>query len=74
MQSYKLMKILLNTSFLFLTLLIYEQKSFALNDFQIREFCKRDRRKLTCIKNLKIKRLDLLKGNRIEIPVIPYKR
>ena len=67
------MKLLLNLLFISLNLLMNEHKTYALNNFQIREFCQRDRRKLTCIKNLKIKRSNLLKGKRIEIPVIPFK-
>ena len=55
-------------------LFIYENKSFALTDYQIREICKKQRRKLTCIKNMQNKRFELLKGNRIKIPVIPFKR
>ena len=68
------MKILLNIFLIFLTLFIYENKVFALNDYQIREFCKNKRRRTSCIKDLQNKRIYLLKGNRIEIPVIPFKR
>ena len=39
----------------------------------MREICKNERRKFTCIKNLRIKKFNLIEGNRIEIPVIPYK-
>jgi len=41
---------------------------------QIKKICKNEKRKLTCLKNLKEKRSNLQKGNYIEIPVIPYKR
>ena len=68
------MKILLNIFFIFLALLIYENKVFALNDYQIRKFCKNKSRRTSCIKNLQNKKLNLIKGNRIEIPVIPFKR
>ena len=49
-------------------------KSYSLSDYQIEKFCKKDKRELTCIKNLKEKKSNLQKGNLIEIPVIPYKR
>ena len=68
------MKIILNIFFIFLTLFIYEYKVFALSDYQIREFCKNKRRRTSCIKDLQNKKINLLKGNRIEIPVIPFKR
>ena len=68
------MKIFLNIFFIFLTLFIYEAKVFALSDYQIREFCKNKRRRTSCIKDLQKKKINLLKGNRIEIPVIPFKR
>ena len=68
------MKIFLNIFFIFLTLFIYEAKVFALSDYQIREFCKNKRRRTSCIKDLQNKKINLLKGNRIEIPVIPFKR
>ena len=68
------MKTVINLFFLMFILFIYENKSFALTDYQIREICKKQRRKLTCIKNMQNKRFELLKGNRIKIPVIPFKR
>ena len=68
------MKTVINLFFLMFILFIYENKSFALTDYQIREICKKQRRKLTCIKNMQNKRFEILKGNRIKIPVIPFKR
>jgi len=60
--------------FLFLfSLIIFEDKSFALTDYQIRRICKKEKKELTCIKNLREKKYNLQKGNLIEIPVIPYK-
>ena len=47
---------------------------YALSDKQIKEICHKKTFKSTCIKNLKIKKLNLLKRNRIEIPVIPFKK
>ena len=60
-------------SFLFV-LLTFSDKSFSLTDYQIREACKKEKRKLNCIKNLREKRSKLQKGNLIEIPVIPYRK
>ncbi len=70
----KIMKLILNTSLLILILLVYENKTFALTDYQIRKICQKERKRLNCIKNLKNQRFNLLQGNRIEIPVIPFKR
>ena len=68
------MRLALN-SFLFLfALLLFGNKSLSLTDFQIKRICKKEKREFTCIKNLKEKRVNLQKGNLIEIPVIPYKR
>ena len=68
------MKFLLRTFFLLSALIIYEKNVFALTDYQIREICQKKSRKYTCIKYLQNKRLNFLKGYRIEIPVIPFKR
>ena len=68
------MKILLNTFILLFTFVIYENKVLALTDYQIREVCQKERKKLACIKNLKYQRYNLIKGNRVEIPVIPFKK
>ena len=66
------MKLLYSSLFLF-TLLLIGEKSFSITDFQIKKICKKEKRELTCIKNLQEKRSNLQKGNHIEIPVIPYK-
>ena len=68
------MKLPLNFALFLLALFIFSDKSFSLTDYQIKKFCKKDKRELICIKNLKEKRSNLKKGNLIEIPVIPYKR
>ena len=49
------------------------EKSLSITDFQIKKICKKEKRELTCIKNLQKKRSNLQEGNYIEIPVIPYK-
>ena len=59
--------------FLFV-LFILGEKSLSLTDYQIRKFCKNEKRESTCIRILQEKKSDLQKGNFIEIPVIPYKR
>ena len=58
---------------LIVTLLIFSDKLFSLTDYQIKKICEKEKRKLTCIKNMQEKRFELQKGNFIEIPVIPYK-
>ena len=67
------MKYLLFTFLFFLQFLINENKVYALNDYEIRNICKKARKKRTCIRNLKEKNINLLKGKIIKIPVIPFK-
>jgi len=68
------MKLALNLSLSLLALLTFGDESFSLTDYQIKRICKKEKMKLTCIKNLQEKRSNLKKGNLIEIPVIPFKR
>ena len=68
------MKLVLNFSMFLLTFFSFCNESFAVTDFQIERFCKKEKRVSLCIKNLKEKRTDLQEGKRIEIPVTPYKR
>ena len=74
-QNYqdKKMKLLLYLSLFIFSFFLMGEKSFSITDFQIKKICKKEKRKLTCIKNLQEKRSNLQKGNHIEIPVIPYK-
>ena len=67
------MKFLFNIPLYLLVLFSSEISAYALSDNQIKEICQKKSRSLTCIKNLKIKKLNLLERNRIEIPVIPFK-
>ena len=67
------MKLLLNLSLFLFSIFLIGEKSFSITDFQIKKICKKEKRELTCIKNLKEIRSDLQKGNRIEIPVKPYR-
>ena len=68
------MKLALNLSFLFFAFISFTNKSYSLTDYQIKKYCKEEKRILSCIKNLQEKRSNLQKGNLIEIPVVPYKR
>ena len=52
----------------------FESTAYSLTNKQIKEICQKKSKKIYCIKNLKSKKSNLLKGNRIEIPVIPYKK
>ena len=67
------MKLVLNFSMLLLAFFSFSNESFSLTDYQIKRFCKKEKRVFLCIKNLQEKRSDLEKGKLIEIPVIPYK-
>ena len=67
------MKLFLNLSLFLFVLIIFEDNSFSLTDYQIKNICKKERRASICIKNLLIKRSNLQKGKFIEIPVKPYK-
>ena len=68
------MKLAFNLYFSLLALSTFGDKSFSMTDYQIKEFCKREERELTCRKILKENRTNLKKGNSIEIPVIPYRK
>ena len=68
------MKLLLNLSFFLFAFFLFSDKSFSLTDYQIKKYCKKEKRVLSCIKNLQEKRSDLQEGRLIEIPVTPQKR
>ena len=68
------MKMVLNFSVSLLAFFLFSNELFSLTEYQIKKFCKKEKRELTCIKNLQEKRSNLQKGNLIEIPVIPYKQ
>ena len=68
------MKLFLNLLIFLFVLVIFENKSFSLTDYRIKEICKKKVEKETCIKNFEERMLNLKKGNLIEIPVIPYKK
>ena len=68
------MKLAFNLSMFLLTFLSFSNELLSLSDYQIKRFCKKEKRVTLCIKNLKERRSDLQKGKLIEIPVTPYKR
>ena len=68
------MKLALNLYFFLLALFTFGDESLSLTDYQIKNYCKKDKMESTCIRNLRDKRSNLRKGNQIEIPVTPYKR
>ena len=67
------MKLVLNFSIFLLAFFLFGNESFSLTDFQIKRFCKKEKRVSLCIKKLHEKRSDLQEGKLIEIPVTPYK-
>ena len=69
----KPMKLVLNLSVFLLAFISFSNKSFSLSDYQIKRFCKKEKRVSLCIKKLQEKRSDLQEGKLIKIPVIPYK-
>ena len=68
------MKLRLNLSLFLLVFFSFSNESLSLTDYQIKRYCKKERRVNLCIKNLEEKRSDLQRGKLIEIPVSPYKR
>ena len=68
------MKLILKLSLFLCVLVIFEDASLSLTDYQIKKICKNKKRESICIKNLLEKRSKLQKGLFIEIPVRPYKR
>ena len=67
------MKLVLNVSMFLFAFFSFSNESFSLTDFQIKRFCKKEKRVSLCIKELQEKRSDLQEGKLIEIPVRPYK-
>ena len=68
------MKFFINSLLYLLVLFLFEDSAYSITDKQIKEICRKNVNTLTCIKNLKYKKSNLIKGNRIEIPVIPFKK
>ena len=68
------MKLVLNFFIFLLAFFSFSNKSLSLTDYQIKRYCKKEKRVISCIKDLKEKRSNLQEGKLIEIPVTPYKR
>ena len=68
------MKSSFNTLLHLLVLFTFYNSAYSLSDNQIKEICQKERRISNCIKNLKFKKLNLIQGKRIEIPVKPFKK
>ena len=68
------MKLFFNPLLFFLIIFLFENSAYSLSDTQITELCQEKQKRSTCKKNYKFKKSNLLKGNRIEIPVIPFKK
>ena len=59
------MKLVLNLSMFVFAFFSFSNASFSLTDFQIKRFCKKEKRVSLCIKELQEKRSDLQKGKLI---------
>ena len=68
------MKLFFNTLSFFFIIFLFENSAYSLSNYQIKEICQKKSKKSTCIKKLKLKKLNLLQGNKIEIPVIPFNK
>ena len=68
------MRLSFNPLLFLLFFFLFENSAYSLSDYQIKQRCQNKLKRSTCIKNLKFKRLNLRKGDIIEIPVIPFKR
>ena len=68
------MKLFFNPLLFLFMIVLFGNSAYSLSDYRIKEICQKKPKRSICIKNLKLKKLNLLKGNKIEIPVIPFKR
>ena len=68
------MKLVLNLSMFLLAFFSLSNESFSLSNYQIKRYCKKEKKVSSCIKKLQEKRSDLQEGKLIEIPVAPYRR
>ena len=68
------MKLVLYFSMFLLAFFSFGNESFSLTDYQIKRYCKKEKKVFSCIKDLQEKRSNLQKGKLIEIPVEPYKQ
>ena len=68
------MKLSINPISFLLVLFLVDNSAYSLSKLQIKAKCQRKINRSACIKDLELKKLNLLKGNQIEIPVIPYNK
>ena len=68
------MKFRLNLSLFLLVFFSFSNETFSLTDYQIKRYCKKEKKVFSCIKDLQEKRSNLQKGKLIEIPVVTYKK
>ena len=68
------MKLLLYFFMFLFAFFSFSNESFSLTDYQIKRYCKKEKRVSSCIKDLQEKRSSLQKGKLIEIPIAPYKK
>ena len=67
------MKLILNFFIFLFAFFSFSNESLSLTDFQIKKFCKKEKRVTLCIKKLQEKRSVLQEGRPFEIPITPYK-
>jgi len=60
--------------FIYLFFLSFSLNAYSITNNEINKICQKEVKKSLCVKRLKINRYKLIKGNPIEIPVIPYKK
>ena len=58
--------------FLIVFISFYSTELYSLSNHKIIEICKKERNKLSCMKELKKRRSDLNEGKPIEIEIVPY--
>ena len=68
------MKLLFNPLLFLFIIFLFEDSAYSLSNYQIKKICQKKPKRSTCIKDLKFKKLNMLEGNKIEIPVIPFKK
>ena len=67
------MKLIIKLSLFLFVLIMFEDNSLSLTDYQIKKICKNNTKTSICIRKLLDKRSKLQKGLFIEIPVRPYR-
>ena len=70
-----LMKCFFNLFLYSLTIFsLFTNSAYSLSENQIEEICQKKTKRSICKKYLKSKKLNLIQGKRIEIPVKPFKK